>query len=260
MMASAGGTWFTKGMKPGWANEAGVRALRDLKDLLAFAPPGSLAMSWDHSMESVFSNDVALVLWYMDLGRLGWAPNSWFAKSGGPEKLKRFGYALWPGYEADGAYRNFNSMFYGRVVGISRFTKDPDAAFQILKTVLTPERRVLSMDDPQSGSDMFLKSDYEPGAFKTLTPAPEFLQVAKRVISNGFPEMQLPGAGEYLDALQGQIHGYLTGATADPAKALQAAAELWEGITERRGRAKQAEYWAEVTSRYRRAGLKIAGL
>jgi hypothetical protein len=203
---------------------------------------------------------VALVLWYMDLGRLGWAPNSWFAKSGGPDKMKKFGYALWPGYETGGVSRNFNSMFYGRVVGISRFSKDPDVAFQVLKTLLTPERRVLSMDDAQSGSDMVLKGDYEPGAFKTLTPAPEFLKVARQVIANGFPEMQLPGAGEYLDALQGQLHGYLSGATSDPSKALQAAAGLWEGITERRGRAKQAEYWAEVTSRYRRAGLRIAGL
>jgi multiple sugar transport system substrate-binding protein len=260
MMASAGGNWLTKDLKPGWNNEAGVRALRDLKDLLAFAPPGSISMSWDHTMESVFSSDVALVLWYMDLGRLGGSPNSWFAKSGGPEKMKNFGYALWPGYETAGTYRNFNSMFYGRVIGISRFTKDPDSAFQVLKTVLDPARRVLSMDDAQSGSDMFLKSDYDRSAFKTLAPAPEFLKVAQQVIANGFPEMQLPGAGEYMDALQGQLHGYLTGATSDPAKALQAAADLWEGITERRGRARQAEIWSDVTSRYRKAGLKIAGL
>jgi ABC-type glycerol-3-phosphate transport system substrate-binding protein len=185
---------------------------------------------------------------------------SWFAKSGGPEKMQRFGYAPWPGYEVDGRYRNFNSMFYGRVLGISRFSKQPDAAFQVLKTVLTPERRLLALDDDQSGSDMYLKSDYDPAAFKKLSPPPAFLETARQVLGNGFPEMQLPGAGEYMDALQGQLHAYLTGSEPDPAKALQAAADRWEAISERLGRAKQIAYWGEVCGRYRRAGLKIAGV
>lgn len=258
MMASAGGTWLTKDARPAWAGEAGVRALRDLKDLLAFTPPGSIAMSWDHTMESVFSNDVALVLWYMDLGRMGGAPGSWFAKSGGPEKMARFGFAPWPGYESPAGFRNFNSMFYGRVVGMSRFAKDPDAAFTVLQTLLTPERRVLSLDDDQCGSDMVLKTDYDPAAFKKLKVDPGFLKTAKAVISNGFPEMQLPGAGEYMEALQGQLHAYLTGVQADPALALKTAADRWEAITERRGRARQSLIWAEVSERYRAAGLKLA--
>jgi multiple sugar transport system substrate-binding protein len=260
MMASAGGNWFDRNFKPGWNNETGVRALKDLKALLSFAPPGSISLSWNQTMENIFAEDVAMVLWYMDLGRLGMSRDSWFAKSGGPEKMKRFGYAPWPGYEIDGHYRNYNSMFYGRVLGISRFTRNPDAAFQILTTVLTPERRILALDDDQSGSDMCLKGDYDPAVFKKISPAKEFLDTAKDVLQNGFPEMQLPGAGEYMDALQGQLHAYLTGSEKDPAKALAAAAERWEAITDRLGRAKQAGYWSEVSGRYRRAGLKLAEL
>lgn len=261
MMASAGGNWLTKeGAHPAFNNRAGIRALQDLKTLLGFAPPGSISLSWGQTMETVFANDVALVLWYMDLGRLGWSPKSWFAQSGGPEKMKNFGYGFWPGYEVDGVYRNFNSMFYGRVVGISRFSKQADAAFQVLRTLLDPKRRVLSMDDPQSGSDMFLKTDYDPAVFKVLTPSPEFLKTAQAVIQNGFPELQLPGVGEYMDALQGELHAYLTGRTASPQQALNQAAERWEAITERWGRRKQAEYWLQVLGRYKEAGLKVAEL
>ena len=260
MMASAGGNWFDKNFKPGWNNETGIRALKDLKALLSFAPPGSISLSWNQTMENIFAEDVAMVLWYMDLGRLGMSRDSWFAKSGGPEKMQRFGYAPWPGYDIDGHYRNYNSMFYGRVLGVSRFTKNPDAAFQVLKTVLTPERRILALDDDQSGSDMCLKGDYDPAVFKKIAPAKEFLATAKVVLQNGFPEMQLPGAGEYMDALQGQLHAYLTGSEKDPAKALAAAADRWQAITDRLGRAKQAEYWSEVSGRYRRAGLKLAEL
>jgi multiple sugar transport system substrate-binding protein len=260
MMASAGGNWFTKDLKPAWNNEAGIRALRDLKGLLDFAPPGSISLSWNHTMENIFTEDVAMVLWYMDLGRLGMSPHSWFAKNGGPAKMKLFGYALWPGYESGGVYRNFNSMFYGRVVGISRFSKNPEAAFQVLRTLLVPERRVLSMDDDQSGSDMFLKTDYDPAVFKKLSPPRDFLETARKVLENGFPEMQLPGAGEYMDALQGSLHAYLTGSESDPAAALRSAADRWEAITDRLGRAKQAGYWAEVSGRYKEAGLRIAEL
>jgi len=257
MMASAGGNWFDEDVNPGFNNAAGVRAAEDLKALLAFAPPGSASLSWGQTMETVFAEDVAMVLWYMDLGRLGWAENSWFASSGGPDKMAKFGYAEWPGYEVDGVYRNFNSMFYGRVAGVSAFTEQPDACMAVLKTLLTPERRVLSMDDAQSGSDMYLKTDYTTDAFKTLTPTQEFLDAASAVIGNGFPEMIMPGTGEYMDALQGELHAFING-SGSAAEALDGAADRWQQITDRYGRDKQKEAWAEVRAAYTRAGLNIA--
>ena len=258
MMASAGGNWFDSEMNPKINGPAGVRALEDLKQLLDYAPDGSISLSWGETMETVFAEDVAIVLWYMDLGRLGWAEESWFASSGGTEKMEKFGYALWPGYEVDGEYRNFNSMFYGRVLGISQFSENPDAAFLVLKTMLEEEQRRPFMDDAQSGSDMYLKSDYSTDAFDVLTPSEEFLDVAQAALANGFPEMQLPGAGEYMDALQGEIHGYLTGSEDDPQAALDRAAERWDEVTDRWGREPQKGYWAEVNGRYQEAGLNIA--
>ncbi len=258
MMASAGGNWFDKDCNPAFNNAAGVRAANDLKALIATAPPGSASLSWGQTMETVFAEDVAMVLWYMDLGRLGWAKNSWFASSGGPEKMAKFGYGEWPGYEVDGTFRNFNSMFYGRVAGISKFTKNEDACMAVVKTLLTPERRVLSMDDAQSGSDMFLKTDYSVDAFKKLTPSQDFLDTAKKVISNGFPEMIMPGTGEYMDALQGELHAFINGS--EPAKKmLDRAADRWQAITDQYGRAKQKESWAKVRASYQAAGLNIGG-
>ncbi len=256
MMASAGGNWFDDDCNPAFNNSAGVRAANDLKALIATAPPGSASLSWGQTMETVFAEDVAMVLWYMDLGRLGWAENSWFASSGGPEKMAKFGYGEWPGYETDGTYRNFNSMFYGRVASITNFTENADACMAVVKTLLTPERRVLSMDDAQSGSDMFLKTDYSTDAFKTLTPSQEFLDAAKKVIGNGFPEMIMPGTGEYMDALQGELHGFING-SGTAGEALDRAAERWQAITERYGRDSQKEAWAKVRASYQAAGLNI---
>lgn len=149
-------------------------------------------------------------------------------------------------------------MFYGRVVGVSSFTEHPDACMAVIRTLLTPERRVLSMDDAQSGSDMLLKTDYEPEAWNTLTPAPEFLEVAKAAIDEGFPEMLMPGTGEYMDALQAELHGFVNGSgTAE--EAMARVEENWQAITERYGRESQKEAWAQVRAQYAKAGLSDAG-
>jgi hypothetical protein len=55
MMASAGGKLVHARPQAGWNNAAGVRALRDLKSLLAFAPPGSTSLSWNQTMENIFA-------------------------------------------------------------------------------------------------------------------------------------------------------------------------------------------------------------
>jgi multiple sugar transport system substrate-binding protein len=112
------------------------------------------------------------------------------------------------------------------------------------------------MDDAQSGSDMFLKSDYTTDAFKVLTPSQEFLDAAQAVIGNGFPEMTMPGTGEYMDALQGELHAFLNGSgTAEDA--LNAAADRWQQITERYGRENQKAAWVNVKAAYAKAGLNL---
>ncbi len=251
MMGSYGGVWMDDNASPGWNNEAGVKALEGTKRLLASAPPGSASMNWGNTMESFSSEDIALTLWYMDVGRGGLGMTE-----GNP--LEKIGYAEWPGATVDGVRRNFNSMFFGRVVGISEFAANPDAAFAVIMTLLTPERRVLSLDDVASGSDMFLKTDYDPANFTNLSPAPEFLVAAQQVLSKGFPEMTMPAVGEYIDTLQGAIHGYVNGG-GDAAAALQEAADRWEAITDRYGRDQQKAYWAAVKQSYVDAGLVIAG-
>lgn len=265
MMASAGGNWFDQDMNPMINGPAGVQALVDMKTLLQYAPEGAAAMNWGETMNTSLNEDIAVILWYMDLGRFlsgsETETRDFLGGQGITVKQENFGYALWPGYEVDGVYRNFNSMFYGRVLGISQYCDQPDAAFMVLKTMLEPEHRRIFMDTLESGSDMYLKSDYNTDAFTNLSPDPEFLDVAKQVLSNGFPEMQLPGTGEYMDALQGELHAYINGAENSP-EAAQAAldrvAERWSEITDRWGREPQKNYWREINARYKEAGLNIA--
>lgn len=260
MMASAGGGWFTADMKPNFNNDAGVKALMDNMTLLKYAPEGSISLGAQQTLATYFQEDVALCTWYMDLGRLGAAPGTWFSDKGETDRMAKTGYAMWPGYETNGVYRNFNSMFYGRVSGISKFTKYPDAAFNTLITVITPEGRANYRDDPKLGSDMFLNDDYKVSSYKVLKPTQEFLDIGKKVLSNGFPEMGLPGSGEYIDVLEVALQGYFTGSTNDAQtakKALDDVASRWDAITDRLGRDKQITYWKQILANYKDAGLNV---
>lgn len=68
----------------------------------------------------------------------------------------------------------------------------------------------------------------------------------------------MPGAAEYMDALQGELHAFINGSgTAE--EALGRAAEAWQTITERYGREAQKTVWAQVQAQYAAAGLKIGG-
>jgi hypothetical protein len=70
--------------------------------------------------------------------------------------------------------------------------------------------------------------------------------------------MTMPAVGEYIDTMQGAIHGYVNGG-GDAAAALQEAADRWEAITDRYGRDQQKAYWTAVKQSYVDAGLVIAG-
>lgn len=59
------------------------------------------------------------------------------------------------------------------------------------------------------------------------------------------PSLRLPGADEYLAALDAQVVRALAG-EATPEEALEAASEEWEAITERLGRQKQLRAWMQA--------------
>ena len=70
----------------------------------------------------------------------------------------------------------------------------------------------------------------------------------------GFPDLNIPGAAQYLDALDLAVNKALSG-EADPKAALDAAAEDWKGITERLGADNQKKFWNQALASYRSAGL-----
>ena len=82
-----------------------------------------------------------------------------------------------------------------------------------------------------------------------------YLEATEENLKNGFPDLNIPGAAQYVDALDLADENKALSGEADPKTALDAAAEDWKGITERLGADNQKKFWKEALTSYRSAGL-----
>ena len=80
----------------------------------------------------------------------------------------------------------------------------------------------------------------DPGVIDAYTK--EFLDVLLASLEVSIPEIIMVGGIEYMDLLDKEVQAALRGLKTAK-KALDDAAEVWEGVTERYGRDEQIEQW-----------------
>ena len=90
--------------------------------------------------------------------------------------------------------------------------------------------------------------------FKTVAEAASYLDRVKEALADGYPEIFIPGAAQYEDALDLHVNKALAGQET-PKQALDAVAKEWTAITDRLGRQKQIELWHQALASYKIAGL-----
>ena len=73
-------------------------------------------------------------------------------------------------------------------------------------------------------------------------------------MADGYPEIFIPGAAQYEDALDLHVNKALAGQET-PKQALDATAKEWDAITEKLGRAKQIDLWRKALG-----GIQLLGL
>jgi multiple sugar transport system substrate-binding protein len=258
LFGDEGGVYFDKNMNPLINSPAGVRALENLKKILSFCPPGSIAMSWSETMATFLEGEVAIALWYPDIGRLIFQPGTWGGK-GGPHWLGKIGYGLWPATRAEGTVYQYASMCHGRITGVTKFSKHKEAAFKVLEYLNRPEHAIEYVANAESGADPMLdvmadKSFWDKYNF---TVEKAYLDTHLESMKYGFPELQLPGNEEYYDIMRAQVHAYLTGAIADPKVALDEVAKRWREITKKYGIERQKKLWEERLKVYEEIGMRV---
>lgn len=241
MSLSDGKLLWDKEMHPQINNECGIKTLELMKTLYQFAPRGWLGYTWSESFSCVIEGEVALSLNYGDIGKLVLNPGT-FAGSGGPHLKEKFGYSLWPATYIEGKPSRYDPIFFGRIIGIPRFTKYPEAAFAVVKAISEPKRVMLHTSNLQSGTDIFSKTARDINNW-TINIDPQFIKVYADALDYGVPEIMIPASEQYYRLLGTEIQKYLN--EEQDAKATLASIEAnWERTTDQLGRERQKIAWS----------------
>jgi len=228
--AGYGGNYFDEEMNPLINTEAGVEALTNLVETIPYMPPGVLNFEYWEVRTAYVKGDVAMVLQWPCVGKA--AEN--------PEESKivgKGGYAAMP--------QGKTMIAGGWVLGIPKGAKHTEAALQVLHFITSPKndlRAVMEQELP-TALDPYRMSHFNSPIFRAAWPtAGDYLDALKANIAQGFPDLLIHGAAEYMDVLDYQ----LTLAYAkekSPQAALDDAAAQWRKITRKLGEEKQKKEW-----------------
>jgi len=147
-------------------------------------------------------------------------------------------------------------MPVGRVLAVPASSKNKEAAYWVAK-FLSLDKSPITVAANWSGQDPYRVSHFtDPSHYKFPDDASRkaYLEATEGNLKYGFPDLNIPGAAQYIDALDLAVNKALSG-EADAKSALDGAAEDWKGITQRLGADNQKKFWNEALTSYRSAGL-----
>ncbi len=234
---SMGGVYFDEDITPLINTPAGLMALENMIAAVEYMPPGALNYAYSELRLALINGDVAMGKQWTDVGKA--------ADLADESKVKgNMGYAMVPGWELKKGEINYRPMMAGGWnLGIPRYSEHKEAAARFLLFITSPEISVQITMDPDTSLDPYRISHYESPEFQALWPtAKDYLQAINDTLAIGFPELQIPGAAEYLDVLDLELTEALAG-NKGPEEALNSAADQWNEITDRLGLDTQKEEW-----------------
>jgi multiple sugar transport system substrate-binding protein len=249
--ASMGVKYFDADMKPGINSDAAVKALEMYKQELKYCPPETQTYGFDQLQAIFLQGKTAMEIQWTDPGRVGQNPQI-------STIVGKIGTALVPGTKTGDKVFHAPVMAAGRVIGITKWAKDPAKAYQVAR-FMADEASLAYVSSPATGQDPFRYSHYKAvGAFEmfpTKKDAEDYLNGIKANLENGFPELNMPGTEQYYSALAIGISTYFSSPDADAKKTLDDVAKQWEDITNTLGRDKQKEIYLQLNQVWKEAGI-----
>lgn len=248
--ASNGVVLFDEQMNTDINSPAAVAALQNMIDTLQFAPPDVLNFGYDELRDAFIGGQLAMVVQWTDVPKKASDPT--ISQIVGKVAVGRV-----PGYEIGGEVLHRSTMPVGRVVGVAADSDVPDAAYCVAKHIAY-NTSLENVSTPLTGLDPYrILHLTNPEAFAPLMGlenAQAYLEGLQVALADGYPELFIPGAAQYQDALDIQVNRALAGeATAQ--EALDAVAATWDEITTRLGRDSQIAFWQQALESYRAVGL-----
>lgn len=248
---SLGGVYFDENMKPMINTPAGVKALELFKESLKYSPPDVLAYGYEELKNAYLEGKVAMVIQWSDVQKK--------AQEKGISKIvNKSGIAPLPGVKVGDEIVRSAPMPVGRVLAVPKTSKNAEAAYWVAR-FLSVETSLHDVSSPETGLDPYRQSHVDnPKAFADLLgseqEAKDYLNIVGINLESAYPEINIPGAGNYQDVLDLYVNRALSGEMA-PKAALDAAAKEWEQITKRLGAAKQKEIYLQSIETWKILGI-----
>ena len=248
--AASGDLYFDENMTPQVNTPAAVKALQNFVDSLKNAPPDVRGYGYDELRDALLKGNVAMVVQWTDVPKKGADPSQ-------SQVVGKLAYGRVPGWSIGGKVVHRAMMPVGRVVAVAASSKNKLAAYWVAKHVAYD----MSLEDVSTaltGLDVnrgvHFKHPEAYSDFKTKAEAASYLDRVKEALADGYPEIFIPGAAQYEDALDLHVNKALAGQET-PQQALDAVAKEWNAITDRLGRQKQMQLWHQALQSYKVAGL-----
>ncbi|MEA4884144.1 MAG: extracellular solute-binding protein [Clostridia bacterium] len=248
---SLGGVYFDENMKPMINTDKGVKALDLMKTSIKYSPPDVMAYGYEELKNAYLDGKVAMMVQWSDVQKKAQDP----AES---KIVNKSGIALMPGIKTGDKIVRSAPMPVGRVLAVPKSARNPEAAYAVAR-YLSVETSLHDVSTSETGLDPYRKSHVaNPKAFAALLgteeAAKDYLAVVGENLENAFPEINLPGAGNYQDVLDLYINKALSGEMSSKA-ALDAAAKEWEQITKKLGAEKQKELYQKTVETWKALGI-----
>ncbi len=238
--AGAGGAWFDPDTMDATLNsDAGVQVLTSMVNATKWMPPGVQTWGFTEVLSAWLDGKAAMIITWPPIGRwsngigkgteqLSWVPETKVAG--------KVGYAPEPGGRS--------ALAGGFALGVSPNSANKECAYLFAQWMNSPSISLDRVMLPFALRDPFRSSHFTSDAYNGMwDTAPDYLKSLETAALAGINELGIPGAREYMDALDQAVTSAYAGT--DPKQALDAAAVKFNEITDRLGRDAQKEAYAQ---------------
>ncbi len=248
--ASAGVGYFDENMNPLINAPESVAALQNMVDSLKNAPPDVLNFGYNELRDIFIQGHAAMVVQWTDVPKKAADPTA-------SSIVGNVGVGRVPGTLVGDTVVHRSMMPVGRVVAVAADSDVPEAAYCVAKHIAY-NRGLEDVSSALTGLDPYRQSHLDAvSAFAPLMGednATSYLAGLNVALADGFPEIFIPGAAQYEDALDLQVNRALAGEISAQ-EALDTAADQWNQITDTLGRDGQVAVWQQALESYRALGL-----
>jgi multiple sugar transport system substrate-binding protein len=248
--ASSGEPYFDKDMKPNIDSAAATKSLQNMVDAVkTCSPPDVLNFGYDQLRDSLLKQQTFMVVQWDDVPKKGADPTQ-------SQVAGKLGYSLLPGTVVNGKLITRSMMPVGRVLAVTKNSKHADAAYFMAKYI-SDDVSYFNVSTSLDGLDIYRYSQLKPKyykVFRSQADVQSYLATVKGALEHGYPEIYIPGAAQYEDALDLAVNKAISGQEA-PGPALKDAAKAWDDITNKLDRKKQTELWRKALEQYKSLGL-----